>query len=44
MSENKIETTKGLCVVSLTRHIMEKLALGYEEAYKKLLVTELYGC
>lgn len=42
MSENKIETTKGLCVVSLTRHIMEKLALGYEEAYKKLLVTELY--
>ena len=42
MSENKVETTKGLCVVSLTRHIMEKQALDYEEAYKKLLATELY--
>ncbi|MDE5697309.1 MAG: hypothetical protein K2K74_10145 [Lachnospiraceae bacterium] len=42
MSENKIETTKGMCVVSLTKHIMEKRELGYEDAYKKLLTTELY--
>lgn len=42
MSENKIETTKGMCVVSLTKHIMEKWELGYEDAYKKLLTTELY--
>lgn len=42
MSENKIETTKAMCVVSLTRHIMEKLALDCEEAYKRLLVSDLY--
>ena len=42
MSENKIETTKGMCVVSLTKHIMEKQALGYESAFKMLLTKELY--
>lgn len=31
-----------MCVVSLTRHIMEKLALDCEEAYKRLLVSDLY--
>lgn len=42
MSESRIETATGMCVVALTRHIMEKHRLGYEAAYKKLLVTELY--
>lgn len=42
MSESKIETTKGMCVVALTKHIMEKQNLEYEAAYKKLLTTELY--
>ena len=42
MSEGKIQTTTGLCVVALTRHIMGKWNLDYEEAYKKLLTTTLY--
>lgn len=42
MSESKIETTIGLCVVALTKHIMTKQNLDYEAAYKKLLTTELY--
>lgn len=42
MSEGKIETAIGLCVVALTKHIIEKQNLGYEAAYKKLLTTELY--
>lgn len=42
MSEGRIETTTGLCVVALTKHIMEKQKMNHEEAYKKLLTTELY--
>ncbi len=42
MNEGKIQTTTGLCVVALTRHIMEKWKLDYEDAYKKLLGTTLY--
>lgn len=42
MSNNKIETTIGLCVVALTRHIMELQNLDYESAYKKLLTMDLY--
>lgn len=42
MTEGKIETATGLCVVALTKHIMKKQELDYEAAYKKLLTTELY--
>ncbi|MDE6747783.1 MAG: hypothetical protein K2K21_01775 [Lachnospiraceae bacterium] len=42
MSEGRIETTTGLCVVALTKHIMEKQKINHEAAYKKLLTTELY--
>lgn len=42
MSESKIETAKGICVVALTKHIMEKQSLDCENAYKRLLATELY--
>lgn len=42
MNEGRIETTIGMCVVALTRHIMEKNTLDYEAAYKELLTTELY--
>ena len=42
MNEGRIETTIGMCVVALTRHIMEKNTLDYEVAYKDLLTTELY--
>lgn len=42
MTESKIETTTGMCVVALTKYIMEKQNIPYETAYKKLLLTELY--
>ena len=42
MNESRIETAIGMCVVSLTKHIMQKEELDYESSYKKLLTTELY--
>lgn len=42
MSDSKIKTTKGMCVVALTKYIMKKEELDYEKAYKRLLHTELY--
>jgi hypothetical protein len=42
MTEGKLETAVGMCVVALTRYIMELDSLDYEKAYKKLLNTELY--
>lgn len=42
MTQKKIETTIGMCIVALTRHIMKKQNLNYEEAYRTLLQTELY--
>ena len=43
MSEGKIETVKGFCVVALTRHFMETLNLKQDEAFEKLMKTELYS-
>ena len=42
MSEDRIETAKGLCVVALTRYIMNKYDLTHDAAYEKLLNTEFY--
>ncbi|MDE7019534.1 MAG: hypothetical protein K2P23_01335 [Lachnospiraceae bacterium] len=42
MKESKIETTIGLCVVSVTRFLMDKLCCNQETAYRKLLTMELY--
>ena len=42
MSESKIETTIGMCIVALTRYIMEKQQLTYENAYKTVLTSELF--
>ncbi len=42
MTENRIETTIGMCVVGLTKHLMEKQGINYEDAYKKLLSMEIY--
>ena len=42
MNESRINVTTGMSVVALTRHIMKNENLGYEDAYKKLLATELY--
>lgn len=43
MSEGKIETTKGLCVIALTRYIMEHLDISQDKAFEKLLKMELYS-
>ena len=42
MTEEKIATTKGFCVVALTRHLMDIYQIPLESAYEKLLETELY--
>lgn len=42
MDEGRIETTMGMCVVALTKHLMKKQNLNYEKAYKKLLNMELF--
>ena len=41
MDANRIETTTGMCVVALTKHLMKKQNIDYEIAYKKLLAPEL---
>ena len=43
MPERRIETAKGFCVIALTRHLMEKQHLKQDEAFEKLLETELYS-
>ena len=43
MTEGKIETTQGLCVVAITKHIMNRLAVSEDKAFEKLLQMELYG-
>jgi hypothetical protein len=42
MSESKIETTKGLCVIALTKYLMERYKQPQDEAYQHLLGLELY--
>lgn len=42
MEKGKIDTAVGICVIALTRYIMETQKVGYEEAYRSLLSTELY--
>ena len=34
MDANRIETTTGMCVVALTKHLMKKQNIDYEIAYK----------
>ncbi|MCM1261649.1 MAG: hypothetical protein NC313_02925 [Butyrivibrio sp.] len=42
MKESKIVTTTGMCVVTLTKHLMKRQNINYEDAYKMLLGMELY--
>ena len=42
MTSETINTTKGLCVVALTKNIMERLSISQEAAYKKLLTMTEY--
>lgn len=43
MPENKIETIKGNCVVSLTKFIMQKLNLEQDSAFAKLCSMEIFS-
>ncbi len=42
LTGGKIETTQGLCVVSLTKHLMKKYDIAEDAGYAKLLDMELY--
>lgn len=42
MTESKFQTAVGMCVIALTRHIMEKEKIDKEEAYKELIRMELF--
>ena len=42
MSDKKIETTKGMCVIALTKHIMHQYKIPQDEAFAKLSATEFY--
>ena len=42
MTADKANTVVGLCVVDLTKHIMEREGLQMDAAYRKLYSTEFY--
>ena len=42
MKGSKIETTICLCVVALSKFLMNKYRVSEEEAYKRLMEMELY--
>lgn len=42
MIESKIETTKGNCVIALTRHIMDKYNIPQDKAFAKLISTDFF--
>lgn len=43
MTTRKIETTMSLCVIALTKYIMDLKKINYEDAYRFLLGLELYN-
>lgn len=42
MPESKIETMKGMCVVSITKFIMKKLSITPDKAYARFMRMELF--
>ena len=43
MDELKIEHLKGLCVIEAIKYLMQKQNISHEDAYKKLLSTDIYN-
>jgi hypothetical protein len=41
--ESKIQTTIGLCIIEVTKFLMNRYHIDQETAYKKLLATEFYS-
>lgn len=42
VSERKIETMKGMCVVDITKYLVKKLNLSPDEAYARFMKMELF--
>ena len=42
MSESKIETAKGMCVIAITKHLMTKNGWSPDNAFAHLMGMELY--
>ena len=42
MTKSSIDTTIGLCVVALTKHLMKKYDIKEDVAYGILIKTDLY--
>ena len=42
MSDEKIATAKGLCIIALTKYLMQYFEISQDEAFEKLLGMELY--
>mgnify|MGYP007070002359 CR=1 FL=1 len=42
MSDEKIQTAKGMCVIAMTKHIMEKYKLSQIDSFAKLASLEFY--
>ena len=42
MTTSKIETTMSLCVIALTKYIMDLKKINHEESYRFLLGLEIY--
>lgn len=42
MSDSKIETAKGMCVIALTKFLMRKYDVKQDKAYGMLLEMDLY--
>ena len=42
LSESKIQTAKGLCVIAMTKHIMEKYNLSEDDSFAKLASLDFY--
>jgi hypothetical protein len=42
MTENKMETAKGWCVIALTKYLMERYHKSQDAAYQQLIGMELY--
>ena len=43
ITESRIETTKGMCVIALTKHLMNKLNLSDDAAFERLLRMKLFS-
>lgn len=41
MSEDRVRNTIGECVIGLTRHVMVRESVPHDEAYRRVLASEV---